>query len=169
MNNNNPILYAGEGVLRLNSGVYINVNDLKIGDITIEDIAHNLSHACRFAGAPDKFFSVAEHSLMCSYLGDPLYALDKLLHDGSEFILADIPSPIKPLIAGYKELEDKIMKNIANTFGFAYPFIGDVKEIDRVMLEAEWENVVVKNRWRPLTHKIAKYKFIQRYYELCRH
>ena len=80
--------------------------------IDIRDIAHSLAFTCRYTGHSRRFYSVAEHSVLVSYLAvDPLAGL---LHDASEAYITDIASPIKPHLANYKELEDKIMDKIKN-------------------------------------------------------
>jgi len=65
--------------------------------ICIEDIAHSLSMKVRFGGHTREFYSVAEHSVHASYLGDPrpLPALKKLMHDADESYGVDLPTPLK--------------------------------------------------------------------------
>jgi len=108
-------------------------------EISIEDIAHSLSMQCRYNGHCNNFYSVAEHSLLLSYLVDPEYALDALLHDSSEAYLADIPRPIKPFLKGYYEHEDALMHKIADKFKFNWPLPDQVKEYDMRILNDERE------------------------------
>ena len=64
--------------------------------IDIRDIAHALSLKVRYNGHCDKFYSVAQHSvLMCDYISNTIYQMWALLHDAGEAYLADIPRPIK--------------------------------------------------------------------------
>lgn len=105
--------------------------------ICIEDIAHALSMACRFAGHIRDFYSVAEHSYWVSSLCLPENQLAGLLHDASEAYIADIASPFKPMLTNYKELEYGVMKVIAEKFGFDFPFNDDVIQSDVGMLKAE--------------------------------
>jgi len=64
-------------------------------DFDIEEIAHGLSQECRFGKQSTSFYSVAEHSVYVSRLANrPKWGL---LHDIDEFILPDIPKPIKHL------------------------------------------------------------------------
>jgi 5'-nucleotidase len=50
------------------SGRVINLADPDPTTITIEDVAHALSMQCRFAGNVSRFWSVADHALLCSDL-----------------------------------------------------------------------------------------------------
>lgn len=40
-----------------------------------------------------------------------------LLHDSTEAYVADLPSPLKSLVPGFKEIENRIMEVIAEKFG----------------------------------------------------
>jgi hypothetical protein len=54
--------------IRTRSGTFVDVFDSKPEDFHIEDIAHALSHLCRYGGHCDPFYSVAQHSIACSYM-----------------------------------------------------------------------------------------------------
>jgi hypothetical protein len=136
--------------IRTVTGIYMNVFEPTPEMICIEDIAHALSYQCRFGGHLPSFYSVAQHSLNCSYLmEDKQLRLSALLHDASEAYLLDIPRPIKQELSNYKEIEDKLMMLIADKFCFEYPLHKKVKEIDEVMLNAEWNCLMLnKASWR---------------------
>lgn len=121
--------------------------------VDIEDIAHSLSHQCRFAGHVSKFYSVAEHSInVCNLVQrasrvaqrDTKLCLGALLHDASEAYLIDIPSPIKQHLPGYKDIELRVMRVIAEKYGFDWPPAGVrghlIHEADQTQLktEAKW-------------------------------
>jgi len=76
--------------------------------ICLEDIAHNLSHLCRFNGATKYRYSVAQHSLYVSNLVAPEHALPGLMHDAAEAFLGDVITPLKSLLPKYKEIETKM-------------------------------------------------------------
>jgi hypothetical protein len=135
--------------IRTVSGIYINVFEPTPEMICIEDIAHALTYQCRFGGHLPKFFSVAQHSLNCSYMVEENeLKLAALLHDASEAYLLDIPRPIKQGLSNYKEIEDGLMSVIADKFGFDYPIHPKVKEVDEQMLQVEWDVLMLnKNTW----------------------
>jgi len=83
-------------------------------DVCIEDIAHHLANRCRFSGACDPFYSVAQHSVMVAewamsmvdpvdiqFAGKPEEFGRKnvgkmaLMHDSAEAYLGDVVSPYK--------------------------------------------------------------------------
>jgi len=105
-------------------------------DICIEDIAHALAMKCRYTGHTKSFYSVAQHSVLCSYHcpGDPRQAL---MHDASEAYLPDVARPVKRMLAGFREIEDHLSEIINAKFGLAWPMPDCVKEIDLVMLATE--------------------------------
>lgn len=153
-------LHAGD-CIRTYSGLYLNVFDPDPATICIEDIAHALSNLCRFAGHTKKFYSVAQHSVLCALHVDDDFRLQALMHDASEAYLLDIPKPIKNRLVGYKDMEDKMMSIIATKFGFDYPLHKEVKGIDNYMLEWEWRDVVTcENRFLSWEPERAKKEFL---------
>ena len=149
----------------------MNVFEPTLEMICIEDIAHALSNQCRFGGHLPAFYSVAQHSVLCSQAVGDQYKLQALLHDASEAYLLDIPRPIKQGLSNYKEIEDKLMTLIAEKLGFKYPLDKPVKQIDEKMLQFEWEHLMLKKPlddpgfecWPP---NYAKYRFRLSYLEL---
>src|SRR4030065_538914 len=106
-------------------------------DISIIDIAHALSMMCRFNGHSKYFYSVAEHSILVSDFSSPENQLWGLLHDASEAYLADIPSPIKPLLVNYKDLEKKVMAVICDKFNLPLNQPDEVSVVDVMILRVE--------------------------------
>jgi len=85
--------------------------------IDIIDIAHALSMICRFNGHSDRFYSVAQHSVIVSNLATPKNKLIGLLHDASEAYLTDVPRPLKPFLPDYYVWEDVLTDMIFTKFG----------------------------------------------------
>lgn len=116
-------------------------------DIHIEEIAVALSRQCRFGGHIKRgieLYSVAEHSVLVAFFAPKTMKLAALMHDASEAYLQDIIRPIKPSLVGYAEIEDRLMRVIANKFGFEWPMPAEVKRIDSAILADERDQVMAK-------------------------
>lgn len=145
-------------------------------DIAIEDIAHALANQCRFTGHVRQFYSVAQHSVMVSYLVPKEQALSALLHDASEAYLSDIARPIKNVPGFgemYHEAEDRLEEAVAKRFGTSYPMTDEIKAADNLMLWAEMRDLMPNDPpadvemypkevipWGPV---LAEQKFLARY------
>lgn len=86
--------------VELTSGGYFDVTNPSHRALTLNDIAEPLSKTCRYGGACDGFFSVAEHAVLVALklrrLGAPLnLQMAGLHHDDPEFCLSDIQRPVK--------------------------------------------------------------------------
>lgn len=154
--------------IRTFTGKYINIFEPDPSLIEIEDIAHALSHQCRFGGHLREFYSVAQHSYMCcdlvSVKEDKLAAL---MHDASEAYLLDIPTPIKKNLTNYYQVEDKLMKVIAKKFGFEWPLSNGVKVADSTMLHYEWDRIMIdpNGLFTFQTPAVSKAEFLKRFKE----
>lgn len=149
-------------------------------DIDIEDIAHSLSNSCRFTGHVREFYSVAQHSVLCSYIVPPEYRMMALLHDASEAYLSDIARPIKmePEFGDvYRTAETRLEEAIAVKFGLDHPWAPEVKEADNVLLRTEQRDLMpavfrhagegyLSEEIDPWLPHIAKTAFLDRYYAL---
>ena len=157
--------------IRTFSGVYINVFNPTEDMINIEDIAHGLSNLCRFGGHLSEFYSVAQHSVLCSELLESREdKLSALMHDASESYILDVPTPIKKKLQNYKEIETNLMNIISNKFGFEFPLSEKIKQADSFMLQWEWERLMLRKEyhreiicWSP---KYAKERFIAEFNNL---
>lgn len=135
------------GLIQTASGLMVNPLNPDPDTLTLPDIAHALSHICRFTGHVSRFYSVAEHSVRVARLVPPEDRLAALLHDATEAYLCDIPSPIKPLLVGYAEAEDRLARVIADKWGVTYPWPESVKEADRIMLHSEARVLMGDPEW----------------------
>lgn len=133
--------------------------------IDIRDIARALSMNCRWGGHVNEFYSVAEHSARVCENVKPEFKLAALLHDASEAYLLDIPKPFKNMLPDYMALEDKLMRVIAEKFGFEYPLPEEVKIADRNVLEWEWD-FLKGNKFpiRTMGPNIAEMVFLKEFY-----
>lgn len=149
--------------------------------IDIVDIAHALSMLCRFNGHCGRFYSVAEHSVWVSRRVAPQHAAWGLLHDAAEAYVSDVARPIKPHIAGFEEIENGILKAVAERFALGEEIPEEVLQADIRMLATERAQLMVTapRDWSELegflpydfvvacwTPEIAKHAFLSRYYEI---
>lgn len=107
--------------------------------INIHDIAHGLSNICRYGGQCQKFYSVAQHSVIVAQNVSPENAGWGLLHDAPEAYIGDIVAPLKVQdeYIFYREAEDRLMDAIAYKFGLDLDAPPEVKEFDLIVRETE--------------------------------
>lgn len=113
---------------------YVNAT---VDDIEIEDIATALSHICRFAGHLPEFYSVAQHSVLCSQLVEPEFAFEALMHDAAEAYCQDIPAPLKALLPDYRRIVAFVDELIRFKFNLPLTQSAVVKYADLTMLATE--------------------------------
>jgi hypothetical protein len=106
-------------------------------DVDIVDIAHALSHICRYAGHCKTFYSVAEHSYIMSQMVPPEHALQALLHDATEAYCQDLPRPLKAHLPEYRAIEQLNRAAICKRFGLALEEPTEVRQADRDILLSE--------------------------------
>lgn len=107
-------------------------------DIDIVDIAHALSQLCRFGGHCNRFYSVAEHSVLVSHSVPPQYALEALLHDATEAYVVDVPRPLKAALSRvYANIEEGIWRVLAIKWDLPKIRSLAVKNADNAVLLAE--------------------------------
>lgn len=112
--------------------------------IDIEDIAQSLSLICRFGGHCKFPYSVAQHSIyVWEKTGEPW----GLMHDAAEAYIGDICRPVKKKIPQFKEIEDNILKVIAEKFGLPYEMPLSVHDADNRMLMTEAEQLLGGPTW----------------------
>lgn len=154
-------------------------------DIVIEDIAGSEAKICRFAGHSLVFYSVAQHSVIGSYILEQrtrnlLLAFGFLLHDSGEPYIGDMTRPLKrmPEMAPYRAVDSNLNQVIGKKWGvdLEHPLI---KDMDDEMLATERKLFMVPVegwhlRSKPLDIKIkpwtwqkAERMYLARYHELC--
>jgi uncharacterized protein len=118
-------------------GHYFDLMDPEHSEIRLTDIAHALSHICRFTGHTKVAYSVAQHSVSVSNLVPPALAMQGLLHDAAEAYIGDVSSPLKSLLPSYKLIEKRIERAIFERFGLPADMHPDIKTADLIMLGTE--------------------------------
>jgi hypothetical protein len=163
--------------IKLLSGGFFDFIDIENSTYTVEDIAHNLSHICRYTGAVEQFYSVAQHSVIVSHCVPPEHALSGLMHDASEAFMSDLNSPLKALMKPYKALEKKVEKEIFGRLNLPFPMKSSVKVADVAVFMAENRDLrgihsevgdieAYDKRIVPWTAAKSKKEFLKRYNEL---
>jgi hypothetical protein len=113
-------------------------------DVDIGDIAHALSHLCRFNGHTRIFWSVAQHSLLVSDIlqgfNYPVrVVLAGLMHDATEAYCGDVIRPIKCQLGNFGAIESRLAYVIQQKFSLAADLetLDAVKRADNVALATE--------------------------------
>lgn len=175
---NNSLDTGSEPFLQLHSGIKYYFLNPTPEMISIDDIAHTLSLLCRYGGHCREFYSVAEHSVRCSYKAPKGFEFEALMHDAGEAYLIDMPRPIKQKLPDYQNLERVTEKVITTKFNLPWPMSPEVKVVDNRMLFTEkrdilsvsvdwgWECEPYENKIIPWTPRAAKEAFMERFNEL---
>jgi len=148
------------------SGVRFSLSSPRPEDVRIEDVAHGLALLCRYNGQCDRFYSVAEHSVLCACLakwcGESAdMRMACLLHDAAEAYIGDFSGPLKDQLRdwGVPELdllEDRMMLVVLQGLGLdrVYPlYTGDggvVQRMDRAVFAGEEARIMAsRGDWIP--------------------
>ncbi len=156
--------------------------DPRSDEISILDIAHSLSHQCRFSGHTREFYSVAEHSVRVSQIVPAPHQLWALLHDAAEAYLLDWPRPLKQSgLMGwlYRRAERRLLRVICQRFGLDAAQPESICLADQILLATEQRDLFGKlpKSWSdglaalpekivPMSPAKAKAEFLQRFQQL---
>lgn len=120
----------------------------------LEDIAHALGMLVRWCGHVKEFYSVAQHSVytyrlaqrFCEPVDLPIVGPISLLHDGTEFVMTDLATPVKVAFKRYPVHERRLLLAMLETFGIPWSYEAwDVMKVyDRMLLHAE--SATLKNK-----------------------
>ena len=182
---------ASKAWIQTYSGGVFHILDPRQEEINIKDIGHSLAMQCRFTGHVRHFYSIAEHSVLGSFLVPKEHALRFLMHDASEAYIADINRPLKHFTGvgkAYLPVEANIQDAIHEKFHLqrfdhdcTAPEPKCIKEADNAMLYAEKEQLLPPmdwgNKWGPdevpalvkircWAPEVAEVEFLHRFYEL---
>lgn len=112
---------------RMLSGRRLDLLDPSPLDIELTDIAHGLARVARWNGQTigAHAFSVAQHTLLVEEIAALVTPgigsreqLAIMLHDAPEYVIGDLISPFKALLAGqYKAVEARLLMAIHRRFG----------------------------------------------------
>jgi hypothetical protein len=135
------------------SGIQFWPLDPRPEDVHLEDIAHSLSHQCRFAGHCAALYVVADHSIRVSCEVERLARVSQydehavrwlsklgLMHDSPEAYVIDVPRPLKRHLGGYADFEGANARAIGKCFGLGEALVdlpALVKHVDEVLLATE--------------------------------
>lgn len=163
------------------SGNYFNFIEPAGNAVLVTDIAHALSHVCRFAGHTREFYSVAQHSVLASRIVPPEDALAALFHDATEAYIGDVARPLKQLLPDYKAIEARLQADIFAKLGLPAELPASVKRADLILLATEQRDLMPAHddEWaliadvEPLAERIEPWScwvactmFLDRYREL---
>lgn len=161
--------------IRTYTGRYVQPLLLRKDDVCLEDIAHHLAGEGRYANATCETYSVAQHSFnvmvevskrlgarwawLSNGIASPFIRSEliphintlrwALFHDSPEYLLLDIPGPMKPLVhfkwkkgarsywKSFRAVENDVMNVIARKYDICGSMPDLVKEVDEIMLERE--------------------------------
>lgn len=136
----------------------------------IEEIAAVLARVPRYASHLTVHYGVGQHSTEVAgevyrratiELGLPLSEVmplcrAALLHDASEFVLLDVPRPLKRIVelAGYRVLEDRTQRAILRHFGLeAYHEHPEIKRADAAALRTEKRDLRPPSSFDPVDER----------------
>ncbi|HEY5267589.1 MAG TPA: hypothetical protein VII94_00440, partial [Candidatus Saccharimonadales bacterium] len=146
-----------------------------------EVVALETSTKTYFAEGFGSHNSVAQHSVLVSYICDSRDALWGLLHDASEYVLQDLPRPLKHSgkLDQYIKFEEKMQQAVCTRFNLPFDEPFSVKKADTQLLSTEARDLLVSlhSDWtqpvEPLPfrieawdHKKAESMFLKRFYDL---
>lgn len=170
-----------EPTILTSTGQYFRFKQPELHPYDIEEIAHALSHVCRYTGHCNEFYSVAQHSVMVALVLPKDLQLQGLMHDASEAYLGDVSSPLKALLPEYKTLEERVERAISWHFKLPFPLDPAIKHADMRMLMTEKRDLMIRTpqceqewpnfqpfsfRVRPVPSAEAKGMFLALYTEL---
>lgn len=131
--------------VRLRSGKFFDYANPKAEDFEVEDVARGLATEYRYAGQTDEPYSVAQHAVHCSTQPGTLEEqYERLHHDDPEFIMKDMPKPLKNLLPDYRVIEEKVTAIVNAKFGIPYPLSESCHRVDKEIFDWEYAGLMLK-------------------------
>lgn len=138
--NLHPVHHVYDGKINTASGLVLSLIDPQPNQICLKDIATGLANTCRFGGQVNRFYSVAEHTLLVWYLAPANLKRAALLHDAPEAYLGDVIKPLKVMIAdSYDPYEDRFAQVIFDKYRVDINQLKEIKRLDLAALGLEHE------------------------------
>ena len=135
---------------------------------SIQVIAHSLARQCRFTGHSRLFYSVAEHSVLCSLLAEELEwcdPMEALMHDAHEAMISDLAAPWRRHVPDFRECEKRCETALREAYELPERMSGGCKSIDYLALFIEAYFLLPSRGegWAdPLTQRVRALKMIKR-------
>lgn len=145
-----PISRAYQGKFNTTSNIIVDIYNLDESMIDIYDIASALAKICRFGGNCNRFYSVAQHSLIVSALAPQELKKVALLHDASGAYLGDIIKPLKCILEPlYSPIEARFMQVIFSKFNLDINHLDLIKiyDMQALQIEHEYFQLNEKDNW----------------------
>jgi hypothetical protein len=133
--------------------------------LSIQDIAMALSNLPRFTGHSATGYKVAQHSLLVAALCPIEYAKEALLHDATEAITGDMSTPFKRWLGpSIKEVEDRLHRRVARTYGLPETISKVVKRADVAAMMVEKRDLLAHPNidWGDLGEPITDPRLLKR-------
>ena len=134
------------------SGRQFFINDPRVEEVDIKDIAIALSNQCRYNGHVKQFYSVAQHATEISEWMEldgfgRETCLVGLHHDSAEAYTGDIISQLKYLIPEFRTLEERVESVVFDALGVVLNDyrVRAVKHYDMIALATERRDVLTPN------------------------
>lgn len=172
--------------IRTFTGKYVDPVELDPADVEVRDIAHHLAAINRYTGATPDPYNVAQHSVIVAGYFRHMGWMERaaaLFHDGSEYVLNDIASPVKrntkyPEYGGaYQKFEARAMEAIFDAVGIDRKYLvsvhgGPIKAIDDLVFHREaaswWGTIGFRDRIIPVSSRTAEKMFLNEYEDILR-
>ncbi len=139
------------------SGKKLDLDNVRADDININDIARGLGMLCRFSGQVSQFYSVAEHSIILSFIVKSELAKVALMHDAAEAYINDLLKPVKDGMNEYTSIEKSVLNVIFDKYGLDISLLPEVIKIEvRDLLPAEVEFLQPYSDWECLKDKYVR-------------
>ena len=135
---------VADSAMAVQSGVFVDLERPDPETIVLQDVARALGYTCRFGGHVERYYSVAEHSILVRDLLRSLGFAERiqtrgLFHDAAEAYLGDVVSPLRRTlrrveripsddyqVGAYERLMARMESAIAEAFGLDLSQDGDV-------------------------------------------